>query len=151
MKCVCGAILAMLLCASCASIQSHAEADGIARRNAALSVLAQQKDIQTKSYPDLDSKGRDVMKITKAVWHEFASWGQGETGWQPSPADREALVRLVRSRTDDPVLLVKRYPGGRARVNTGTTRFGLDGGGTSFYLIKTHSTWRIIHAQDWVS
>ena len=149
MKITCIAFLAALTCASCTSIRHTREMEGIARRESALATLAREKEI--KNAPDADSFARDLVAITKKKMREFRSWGDGETASQPSASDRTAILRLILKETDEPLLLIEEYTGGRVHVETGVVRGPLDGGGRSFYLIKTKSSWRIVYSVGWVS
>jgi len=143
------AILAALACASCANMLHTREAEGIARRKAALTTLAREKAIRNN--PSAKSFKNDLGGIMFKQVDEFGSWGDGEVGSQPSDSDREIILKLIEAKTDQPLLMIEVYTGGRARVKTGVVRGPLDGGGTSFYLIKTGSSWRIVFRQGWIS
>jgi len=149
MKYLCIVASVLVICASCKSMRPDADADGISRRTAALALLAREDEIRKR--PTSESMAVDLVAITKAKVREFDLWGQGETGCKPSAADLEAILKLVKARSGEPILSVTEYPGGRARVNTGEIRGPLDGGGVDFFLLKTGSQWSIVWMQGWLS
>jgi hypothetical protein len=143
--------LVMLICASCASMRSDAEADGMSRREAALALLVQRKQIRERGHSE--SGGTDILDVTEALMDEFGSWGDEEIGHDPSPRDLTAILTLVKADADvgTRILSVTEYAGGRARVNTGEHRGPLNGFGRDFFLVKTGSLWSIIYRQSWLS
>jgi len=143
-------MLCMVHISSCATVEDEHE-DRYLKRILALETEIEQTMTMhlESSDPEISQKLADLM--VKRV-QEYWAWGRDEDRKRkPTSSELKAISTVVKMRTSKPILSIIICFDKRAVVDTGVIRGPLDGGGTTFFLIKENGVWKISFQNGWVS
>ncbi len=68
-----------------------------------------------------------------------------------SRSDMESIKAVIAKQTSEPIMSVERQDWGVVRVQTGVVRGPFNGGGWTYYLKRSGSSWRVKKAVGWTT